>query len=320
MLLWLAIQPALAGAPGYYHPDDIAGKSQQFAQAADAMGPAFDEVQMTLSRLGRSLEALERSTALLGDAAPPELAVWFEQTQRSVTGQYLQVQKHVNLLGEDYATVFTEAVSRAVAQVSANHALTECTQSGGVSSMLRRSASGASTTCSGTDFNDVIATAIDADPLLRADVTELNALEWPSITIEPVAQPVAPVTGTARYVMVGRLAKKYLEDHADARLEAFEDALSPIEDDVNAGDPEAIAEAGRLKEAYLAGLAEDGAVLRAALETSLAKAGKKVPGLSEVGLCANPAGLGGCEGEDITSIVMDLLREDRKFQKAIAKL
>lgn len=314
----LTIPAALAGPAGYYHFDDIAAQSKRFSEAAEAMGPAFDKAQTTLGKIGRDMEDLERNTALLGTDA---LDGWYASTQRSITGQYLQIQRHVDLLQDDYNNIFTEAAGRAIEQVGARYDLSECTRSGGVSSMLRRSTSGGSSGgCKGEDVNAQIAAAIDSDSALAADVREINAVPWPEIVVEPAAQAPHPVTGTARYVSLTALANTYLDARADKRLEAFEDALSPLEDGLDSGDEAAIAEAARLKEAYRAGLAEDGAALQAALLKSLAKAGKKLPGFTEVGLCANPEGLGGCTGEDITASVMALLRDDGKFQKAIDKI
>jgi hypothetical protein len=319
VLLSFLLSPALAGQPGYYHPDDIAAASARFAEAAEAMGPAFERAQTTLGSLGRDLEELERNTALLGDDAGEALESWYTGTQRSVTGQYLQIQRHVDLLQDDYANVFTVAVEQAIARVGAGRELAECTKSGGVSSMLRRSTAG-SATCKGEDVNAAIAAAIDADTALSAAVREINAVPWPALSVTPAAQPVHPVTGTVRYVSLSPLARRYVDDRADARLEAFEDALSPLEDAISEGDQAAIDEAGRLKDVYRAGLAEDGAALQAALRKSLVRAGKQLPGFAEVGLCANPDDLGGCTGEDITVSVAALLRDDRKFQKAMDKL
>lgn len=320
MLLWFALSPALADAPGHYHPDDIAAQSQRFAQAAEVMGPAFEQIQTDLSRVGADLQDLERNTAFVGPAAPEALAAWTETTRRAVTGQYLQIQRHVDLLQEDYANVFSDAVNRAIASVGANYTLTECTQSSSISSMLRRSSSGGSTTCTGDNLNAAIAAHIDEDGALADDLAEINAIPWPTISIEPAPQPVHAVTGTGQYISLSTLAAAYLDRRADVHLENFEDALAPLEDGLNEGDSAALEQAAALKEAYLAALATDGGALMEALNTFLTKAGRRAPEMLDVGLCANPSNLGGCPGEDITAQLMPQLEQDGKFQKAMSRL
>lgn len=318
VLLLLVLPSASAEPAGYYHPDNIAAQSARFAEASSVMGPAFEDAQTTLSRMGRDLENLERNTAFLGTDAPEELTSWYQETQRAVTGQYIQIQRHVDLLQEDYMNIFSAAAERAITAVAAGRDLQECNDSGGISSMLGRSARGAAD-CIGADLNAQIAGAIDQDIGLAEELREINAIPWPAVSIEPTAQPLHAVTGTTRYVSMTALSR-YLDDKADLRREAFEDALAPFEDGINSGDSAAMEQAAQLKAAYFASLGEDGAILQAALLKSLTKAAKKVPGFTEVGICANPEALGGCDGEDITDMVMALLRDDNKFQKAMQRL
>jgi hypothetical protein len=318
VLLLLVLPSAFAEPAGYYHPDNIASQSARFAEASAVMGPAFETAQTSLSRMGRALENLERNTAFLGPDASDELTSWYEQTQRAVIGQSIQIQRHVDLLQDDYGNVFSSATERAIRTVAAGRELQECNDSGGISSMLSRSARSAPD-CVGEDLNAQIASELDQDTSLADELSEINAIPWPVVSIEPTPQPLHSVTGTTRYVSMTALSR-YLDDKADRRQEAFEDALAPLEDDIDSGDEAAMAQAAQLKASYFAGLAEDGAVLQAALLKSLSKAAKKVSGFAEVGICANPAALGGCDGEDITDMVMALLKDDNKFQKAMQRL
>ena len=58
------------------------------------------------------------------------------------------------------------------------------------------------------------------------------------------------ITGTGRDVDVAALGKALLGDLLSARLERFEDALAPLEEDLDAGDAEALASAQGLRADY----------------------------------------------------------------------
>ncbi len=314
-LLSTLLPPALAGTPAYYHPDDVAAQSAVFRDSADALAPAFDSAQTALASLGRDLESLEIGTALLGQRAPESLRAWTKEAQETVTVQYLTVQRHVDMIQDGYGTVFGDALQRALAAQSAFTAV-ECASGGGLSAMMRRGGSGS---CEGEDLNARLAAAIDADARLRAELSGLTGADWPAIGLDGRTQPGVPVSGTGRDVNVAALADALIGNLLDRLLESFEDALAPLEEGIDAGDESTLARAADLKAAYQARLGEDGAVFLAAVEAAIARAGKKAD-TSNIALCANPAGLGGCGGEDATQVVYDLIREDRKLQKAVEKL
>ena len=325
MLLLLGVAPVqAAGKPAYYHPDDVAGASERFGQAATAVGPAFEKAQTELARLGRALESLEQGMALLGEQAPAALATWAETTRRTVSVQYLQTQRHVDLLQDDYANVFSAALERAITTVGKGYTLKECAPTSGssVTSLMRAGGGRASVQCEGEDLNARITEAVDRDAVLAANLDEINGIEWPSIGISPAPQPAAPLLGTAgpRYVQIDVLAERYFAARLDTHRERYEDAIAPLEEDIDSGAADAIQQAAGHREAYLRALASDGATLTAALQASLGKAAKKDASLRDLGLCANPAALGGCAGEDATEAVVRALQADKKFSKAMEKL
>jgi len=315
LLLCLGLTVGAHAAPtaGHYHPDQVAQKSEVFHQAAVALGPRFDDVQGALARLGRALEGLDLAVATLGTDAPPELVDYAAATRRTATGQYIQVQRHVDLVQEDTARTFEAALARAVDGLGSEYDLEECGVSG-VAAMMGRGGS-----CKGTDLNPRLAEALDADPELRADVGEIAEVPWPEVTVASTPQPVVPVTGTARWVAMHALVKAFADPSLDGHTEDLEDALAPLEDGLAAGDAKAIATAEKHRATYEAALAADGQVLRSALKDALEKAEKK-GGLREVGLCANPGELGGCAGEDVTREVIAAMQADKRFLKATAPL
>ena len=316
MLMSMLTASALAGTPAHYHPDSVAGSSEVFRASAEELAPAFDAAQTSLASLGRDLEGLEVGVALLGDTAPGALSQWSQTAQETVTVQYLTVQHHVNAIQDGYGQVFGGALQRAI-DAQPGYTIVECASGGGLSAMMgRRSGSGS---CEGEDLNPALTTALDADATLRSELTELTGVAWPEIGLEAQQQPAVAITGTGRDVDVATLADALIGNLLDSRLEDFEDALAPLEDDIDEGSESTIAEAAELKRTYEARLATDGAALITAVSEALARAGKK-NNTDNIGLCANPTGLGGCGGDDATAAVLDLIRDDRKLAKAITRI
>lgn len=298
----LAAPPA---PPAYYHPDAIAGASARFAEASKAIGPAFERAEAEGQKYGAALTSLEVGVALLGGDAPKELTEWSDATRRSLTGQFLRVQKFSGLVQDDFSTVFSAAMERAVPAVTRGYAAVEC-QSTGIAAMMRRNP------CVGTDLSPELARVIDADPALQKEVASILSLDWPVVTAESRAWAPVALTGTARWVRGSVVARALVEERLAARLDTFERALDPLQEGLDARDPAAVTRAAAEKAKYLAGLGEEGRALRASMVAALQRAEKK-GGPAQVGWCANPPALGGCVGEDATDAVLSVLRADKKL-------
>jgi hypothetical protein len=282
--MWtLLMTAAFAGTPAYYHPDDIAARSARFKEVAEVIQPKFERGQDVVARLSGALADLEIAVGLLGTDAPEGLTSWSQLTRRQVTGQYLRLNKHAELVQEDFSKVFLDALGRALPRVGAGKDLVEC-QAKGVEAMMHH------TSCVGEDLNGPLAAAIDSDGQLGRELASILSIDWPTIAVDPQPQVVVPLTGTTRWVDLAALGHTFLQARLDARKDVFEHDLAPFEDALDAKDPAAIARAGEMKATYLARLGADGAVLRAAAAEALGRS-RKAP--REVGLCANPAALGG---------------------------
>jgi len=313
--LLLLLGSAAAAAPtAYYHPDNVAEKSTLFADSAKRSGDAFDKAQQSVGRLGAALEDLEIGVALLGKDAPAELRTWAEATQKAGMGQFLVMQHFVDAIQDDYSGAFEAALKRALPTVTGGKGVAVCKPSG---PRMGPGGGGASRTCEGEDLNAALAKAIDADAALKAGLDEIMSRAWPSVSVQPAPQPVVALTGTTRWISAATLTEAFLQDRVTARREALDDAQAGLEERIDAQDAEAIAEAGRLKAAYLDGLGEDGAALRAAASEALARAAKSGAGPAEVGVCANPVALGGCPGEDVTEAALSALRADKKLPRTL---
>lgn len=312
-LLLVALSAALAAPAGHYHPDSVAAGSARFVAAADQLGPAFDRAQQSLTRLGAAAEDLDAAVLLLGDRAPDDLGAWAQQVRKRIAAGYLSTQRHVDLVQQDFSDEFGAALARALEAESADYDLKECGRTG-ISAMM-----GGKSDCAGADRNAALAARLDADPALQAFTTELATIPWPTVEVPERTGPPVALTGTARWVAAEALIDRYAEAAVAARAEALEDELDPLLDDIEAGDPAAIAEGQAARDRYAQALAADGAVLWTAMEITLGKAAKK-GGPAEVGVCAVPASLGGCMGEDATGAVLQALADDRRFDKAVGRM
>lgn len=308
----LMSETALAANAGYYHPDDVAGASALFNQSAEWAGDAFGRAQDEVSRLGASLSSLELGVGLLGPDAPPALQAWATDTRATGLQRFLVVQGFVNQLQDDYTGAFEASLRRA---------LTGLGRSGVV--VCQASAprfgpgGGSSRACEGENLNATLAAAMDRDSTLKAALDEIQNRAWPDLSMPSTPQAVVPMTGDAAYIRADALAKALWAARLDARTEALEDAQAAYEEQLDAGDKEALAASEALKAAYLGELAADGVALREATTAALARAAKKGRAPDRVGLCANPASLGGCPGEDVTDAALEVLRADKKLVRAL---
>lgn len=296
---------AFAGAPAFYHPDDIAAKSAQFAAASDLVGPKFEAGERQVGQLTKAVGRLELGTALLGARAAPDLQAWTTTTRRQLTGQYLRLQRHVELIQGDFSNVFVAALDRALPGITAGKDAVECVASG-VAAMMHR------TDCVGEDLNGALAAALDKDTKLQADLKDIASVEWPTVTLEPATQPVVAVTGVERYVSLWALGEKFAGARVSERETTLDAALEELAEGLDANDPKAIASAEAARATWAAGTGADGDALMAAAEAAMAKQ-KAAP--AAWGWCANPKLLGGCSGEDVTKEVVELLAADKKFAK-----
>jgi hypothetical protein len=305
-LALLLLPTAFAAGPAYYHPDNVAAGSKVFASAAKAMGPAFDDAQDQLAKMSRGLIEVEIGTALVGDALPGGFADWSVGTRRTVTGQFMQVQRHVDLLQDDYGRVFGAALERAIATEGEGRELKECTAGTGIQALMRRPGGG----CQGDDLNGAIVRRIDADPELQAAVDEINSVPFPTVGVEARAWAPAPLTGTTRWVRAGALGKRFAKTALEREEAALAAGLAPLEARLSAGDADAVKAAGALRATYEAALAKDGEALLNGAREALKRAD-----MNDVGVCPNAPALGGCDGEDASRAVLEALALDRKFLK-----
>jgi hypothetical protein len=317
MLLSLLISSAvLAGEPGYYHPDFVGPHSSLFEKASVHVAQEFDAVQGDMARVSPDLVALDQGAALCAERAPDGFIAYTAELRRESAGQSAMVQAFVDTIVDDFEVTFGGAMERVLQQATEGYDVTLC-KAEGIHAMMGRSQ------CEGTDLAPIIGEHMDGDAELAADVEEILSLEWPSFTIEGRAQPVIPVTGVGSYVDLQALTGALLSDRIAEAKARHASAIEDIEADLEEGDTQAVRDAALEKakdfrELYEKDLSEIGEGFFDAVSSSLDRLQKKgAP--AAVGVCANPQGLGGCSGQDVTDTVIPLLVADKKLAKALAQ-
>lgn len=313
MLITLLLGTAMAGPAAFYDPEAVASASTRFKSATDEVGPRFLAVEAQLRKLSPAVEDLELASALARDAIGKTGRTWASSTRTAAVEAHLRAQAQVDQVQNGYVQAFEAALTRALPTVGAGREVKECTGGTGMAAMMARK-----TPCVGDDLSAALAAKMDADPQLIADIAAIANLPWPEVSVPSQAQPVIPLTGSDGFIELAPLARALVADRLERRADNFDRAVAPLTEAVDAGQAEAIAEAQKARDAWERGLGSDGQVLLPLLQEAVARL-KKDAGLS-VGLCANPAALGGCEGKDRTAELLPMLTADKKLTKAIASL
>ena len=216
---------------GHYHPDDIAAASEVFAGASDSVGPRYAAAEQKLRKVGAGLAYLELGALTMGSRSPEGLQAWKDDVRRQATGEFLRLQRHVDLMTEDYSNEFGAAMNRVLTKQGAG--LVECGASG-IAAMVGRK------DCPGEDANARIAAAIDQDPSLKKAVASIDSVPWPEVSEPSRTWPVSPLTGTASWVQAGALMKKLFPERLQQHQDALDRKLVDLEDAIAQGDAKAL--------------------------------------------------------------------------------
>lgn len=301
---------ASAADPAWYDPDKVAGASTVFASIAELLGPAFQDAESRVRSMGAGLESLDVGVGLLGAQAPEGFHSWAMDVRRQATGEQIRLQRHLGLLQDDCITEFGRALERALPVVSGGASVKECAR-GAVDAMVGRGA-----VCEGTDLSGALAAKMDQDAALKGAVEEIRALPWPDLTTPNQAWAPTPVSGTTVWVSATALHRAFLKDRVLAMQDELTRGLDALDEQLQAGDADALAKATTLRERYDAALAAEGAKLMAAMAASFER-GERKGGPKGVGICGNPSAFGGCTGSNNSKAVITWLKADKKFAREL---
>lgn len=310
----LLLAPASAAPAAWYHPDQVAGQSTLFTNASAEILPAYQDVETALRQLSPPVEDLELASTLAAGSLSAADQAYALDVRKQAAALLLQAQARVDAVQEAYGRSFGAALERALAVEGKGKEVVECAGGGGIQAMMGPGRK----PCVGEELNAALAARLDADATLKAEIDQANAQPWPEIALG--GQPLVPLelTGSASYVQLAPLARKLWGERLTDRADDLDRALEPLEDALAAGDAQALAQAQGHRAAYDRKLAADGQVLLPLLGESLARL--KGGAGQDVGLCINPAGLGGCTGTDRSAELLPLLLADKKLAKALAAL
>lgn len=282
----------------------IAKHSELFGKAQARDAEAYEKAQAELERAKRLVGDLELAVAALGGS--PDARAYAEGVDRSLTGQFLRLQRHTDLLGDDYSRNFGAAVERALPGVARGQTVTECKHTSAALAMLGRDPK-----CPGRDISVDVARAVDADPALQSAIKSILEVEWPSIELLPSTQPALAWTGSERSADVATLVRALVPEAIRAADDERDLALEEIADDLDSADAATkqagIARAQAARDAWGRAVANAATPALAKLKKSVEKAAKK-GGSAGVALCHNPAALGGCGLPDATAEVLALVK------------
>lgn len=316
LLLALLLTPAASAADGFWHPNDLMPISKAFLRLNDGTVAPFEEIQNRTAELAAALNNYELALDLLGDRASAEERQRLEDLRKQFNREKAKIEAFAGVLGEDVNDVFFAGVERALGKLGGEYDMCEREVATGPQVPGMRPRTEANPECTGDDVNEAIAKTLDRDPELKAAIDEILTLEWPGYSIEPASQP--PTGDASAWVAVRPLfakgaagaLKKIDMDDENARL-PFQSA---IEEGADKAELERLAgEAAKIDAETAGARARLAAPVLDAAEKSLDKMGESV------GWCANPLGLGGCDGKNRTNDLVQPLLDDKRVSKSLKK-
>jgi hypothetical protein len=309
IVLFLALT-AGASDPGRASPSAIAQASALYREASEKAGGTYAERERAAEAMAAALTAYREGLDLLGDRAPAAERERLEALQKRFNREVGVLRAFADTALEDFDAVFSDAMQRALPRGTK---VCEGTIPDGPALPGMPARTRPNPDCPGADRSADVARAMDADPALRAAVTEILALRWPELTVD--ATPQAPVGG-ATWIGVQPFARALLRDRLAAIDRADDAARVPLaaalEEGLDGADTAALVAQGRaITEQTARARAAAAAPLLAAAEAR----GPKV-GIADPGWCANPAALGGCTGQPAPDAAIQGLRADKKVLKS----
>ncbi len=299
----LILPVALAADPLWWTEDGIATKSEQFGKAQSRDADAYQKAQGELERAKKLVDDLELGIALVGrdDAR----LAYLDGVDRELSGQFLRLQKHTDLLGDDYSRNFGAALERAMPLVAKEQTVTQCQQTSAALAALGRPAR-----CPGRDISADLAAVMDKDVELQGAIASILSVDWPRVLLQGSPQSAVAWTGTERSVDAASLARALAAEAIKTAAYDRELLNEEVEDDVASPDTAtreaALAKALDARDAYMEAVRDAAASGLKKAKSAVEKAAKK-GGPAAVALCFNPQGLGGCGLPDATGEVLALL-------------
>jgi hypothetical protein len=298
-----------AEPPGHYDPNAVASQSALFAATSEAMTPRFEAAQARASASAAALREFEIALDALGSRAPAEQRARYQELRRDYVREHRVLEAAVQEVAEDFDAAFQAAVQRALPEPG----IVACVQPTGPLARLRAP----ETACAGPDRSAAIASRLDADPTLRAQLDAIGARGWPALRLD--ATPVAAIGPVgAPWVALGAL----LIERASEPLRAIDaddeaaraDIDVAIEEGADAEELRGLRDsASRVDAATAERRASLAADLLAAVDALNARRLRQEQ--PEFSWCVQPALLGGCVGAPADRAA---LLADKRVERALS--
>jgi len=304
----------------FYHPNDIAAASTEFSRASAATSQIFSDRASQASAIAGALNVYEEALDMLGGRVNSAERARQKELTQTFNREFAVLSAFAGVMAEDFDQELTAAMDRALQTIAPG--AVEClgmvpataAALPGIDVPLKKNDK-----CIGQAVNTAVAALMDKDSALIAAIDEIAALEWPAITLEPVAQTPARADGGT--VDVARFFQQIYARELNIIREHDEMSRLPFQTAIEEGSS-----VDKLKQLELQAvqLTQKTTQKRATLcrpvfesaEAFMTKWNKK--GFEPYGWCANPQLLGGCVGEDRTKEILKRLLEEPKFVKAVS--
>jgi hypothetical protein len=320
MVVSLLFVFAAHAGTGYYHPSDVSADSTLFAKAQEVAGVTFQQRSETAMALAGAIRHYEEALDLLGEAATEAERARHHEIAARYNREFAILQAFTNEQLDGFEAAFVGALQRALIDQDA----LECrpTQARSGPRLSPRFGGGGTdpVTCDGDDLNAVLASQMDQDIQLQADLDAILGSEWPALTIDAQPQPNYPPTAT-QFMPIRDFMRHGAATALDAIEEADEDARLTFQAAIEEGaTPEDLAS----WRAQGIAITDETAARRAALAADVCAAADKYwtrleKKSARVGWCAQPAMLGGCQGTAATQSTFDATVQYGAVRKALAR-
>jgi hypothetical protein len=313
--MWAWSIAAYAAPVGFWHPDDLAPRSEVFVASSQRLQEPFDKQSSASEQLAAALRQYREALDLLGDRAPAAERDRLEALEKEYQRQHAVLQAFADQVVADYDGVFTAAVDRAVAGIKGEVEQCAATIRKGPNLPGMPTREEKNPDCHGEDLNGKLAASVDQDAALKAAIDEILNRPWPTVQLDSAAQ--APIGGQARWISVRELMVAAARGPLQSIDQADDEARGKIDAAIESG---ATVDQLKALEPEAKKIEQDTAAKRAALAAPVlaaadARIAKKWTSEPATGWCANPALLGGCTGEDQSRALVARLVADKKVAK-----
>lgn len=316
-MLLTFLASAWASPPGTFDTDEVAAHSTTYAQASAALQAPLEAANRTLNEVAASLIHYRKGLDFLGDRASQDGPTRWADLRQAHGRNRATLEAFADALIDDFNVAMVDAMDRArLAFPGALPCVSRIADGPSLPGIPARTKPNPE--CTGQNHSQAIAAAMDADADLSRRVADILARPWPSVDVDRT--PVSATPGSAHWIDVAAFVEaaapqkaRDIDVNDDIARAPFEVALT---EEPDAASLEALrAEAAAIEANTRQARVALAAPLLFAADLAMAKS-EPVP---NAGWCAQPATLGGCEGESLSEPMLARIMSHKKVRKAASR-